>query len=92
MDREKLYLKLPVGLQNLALSVEGRRIHWRRYNAEFSALLAEYTKAPEVTRRRIYIETLQDVMPGIRAKIIVDEQTSGILPLLNLNAQKGGGS
>ena len=60
--------------------------------ARFSALLAEYTKAPEVTRRRIYIETLQDVLPGIRSKIIVDEQTSGILPLLNLNAQKGGGS
>ena len=43
--------------------------------ARFSALLAEYIKAPEVTRRRIYIETLQEVMPGIRSKIIVDEQT-----------------
>jgi membrane protease subunit HflK len=58
--------------------------------ARFSALLAEYKKAPEVTRRRIYIETLQDVMPGIRSKIIVDEQIRGILPLLNLDAQKGG--
>ena len=57
--------------------------------ARFSALFAEYNKAPEVTRRRIYIETLQDVMPGIRSKIIVDEQTHGILPLLNLDAQKG---
>ena len=57
--------------------------------ARFNALLTEYTKAPEVTRRRIYIETLQDVMPGIRSKIIVDEQTQGILPLLNLDAQKG---
>ncbi len=57
--------------------------------ARFSALLAEYTKAPEVTRRRIYIETLQDIMPGIRSKIIVDEQTSGILPLLNLDTQQG---
>ena len=57
--------------------------------ARFSALLAEYTKAPEVTRRRIYIETLQDVLPSIRSKIIVDEQTSGILPLLNLNARMG---
>jgi membrane protease subunit HflK len=56
--------------------------------ARFSALLAEYSKAPEVTRRRIYIETLQDVMPGIRSKIIVDEQTHGILPLLNLNSQQ----
>jgi membrane protease subunit HflK len=57
--------------------------------ARFSALLAEYSKAPEVTRRRIYIETLQDVMPGIRSKIIVDDQTSSILPLLTLDAQKG---
>ena len=57
--------------------------------ARFSALLAEYNKAPEVTRRRIYIETLQDVMPGIRSKIIVDEQTRGILPLLNLDTPKG---
>jgi len=56
--------------------------------ARFSALLAEYSKAPEVTRRRIYIETLQDVMPGIRSKIIVDEQSTGILPLLNLDTQK----
>ncbi len=58
--------------------------------ARFSALLAEYSKAPEVTRRRIYIETLQDVMSGIRSKIIVDEQTRSILPLLNLDSQKGG--
>lgn len=57
--------------------------------ARFSALLAEYIKAPEVTRRRIYIETLQDVLPGIRSKIIVDEQTRSILPLLNLDSQKG---
>src|SRR6201987_3942434 len=57
--------------------------------ARFSALLAEYIKAPAVTRRRIYIETLQDVMPGIRSKIIVDEQTRSILPMLNLDSQKG---
>ena len=56
--------------------------------ARFSALLAEYSKAPEVTRRRIYIETLQDVMPGIRSKIIIDEQAHSILPLLNLDTQK----
>jgi membrane protease subunit HflK len=57
--------------------------------ARFSALLAEYSKAPEVTRRRIYIETLQDVMPSIRSKVIVDEQTRSILPLLNLGVQNG---
>lgn len=57
--------------------------------ARFSALLAEYRKAPEVTRRRIYIETLQEVMPGIHSKIIVDEQNRSILPLLNLDSPKG---
>ncbi len=57
--------------------------------ARFSALLTEYTKAPEVTRRRIYIETLQEVLPGIRSKIIIDEQTRSILPLLNLDSRNG---
>ena len=57
--------------------------------ARFSALLAEYSKAPEVTRRRIYIETLQDVMPRIRSKIVIDEQTRSILPLLNLDSPSG---
>jgi len=56
--------------------------------ARFSALLAEYRKAPEVTRRRIYIETLQEVLPGIRSKVIIDEQAHSILPLLNLDARK----
>jgi len=57
--------------------------------ARFTALLAEYSKAPEVTRRRIYIETLQDVLPAIRSKIIIDEQTRSILPLLNLDSREG---
>jgi len=57
--------------------------------ARFNALFSEYSKAPEVTRRRIYIETLQEVLPGLRSKIIVDEQSQGILPLLNLDTPRG---
>ena len=57
--------------------------------ARFSALLTEYEKAPQVTRRRIYVETLQAVMPGIRSKIIVDGRTGNILPLLNLGTANG---
>jgi len=57
--------------------------------ARFSALLVEYTKAPEVTRRRIYIETMQAILPDIQSKIIVDDQARSILPLLNLDTQKG---
>lgn len=57
--------------------------------ARFRALLAEYHKAPEVTRRRIYVETLQEVLPGVRAKVIVDESAKSVLPLLNLAAPSG---
>jgi membrane protease subunit HflK len=56
--------------------------------ARFIALLPEYNKAQKVTCHRIYIETLPDVRPGIRSKIIVDEQTRSILPLLNLDTRK----
>jgi len=56
--------------------------------SRFNALFTEYHKAPEVTRRRIYIETMQSVMPSIQSKVLVDEQMRGLLPLLNLDAQK----
>lgn len=54
--------------------------------AKFNALLTEYSKAPEVTRRRIYIETMQQVLPAVRSTIIIDESTRNILPLLNLDS------
>lgn len=57
--------------------------------ARFNALFTEYQKAPEVTRRRIYIETMQAVMPNIASKILVDDDMTGLLPLLNLDGQKG---
>ncbi|MDP9813573.1 membrane protease subunit HflK [Rhizobium tibeticum] len=57
--------------------------------ARFISLFDEYNKAPEVTRRRIYVETLQDVLPGLRSTIIVDDQARGVLPLLNLDQRAG---
>ena len=53
--------------------------------AKFNALFTEYQKAPEVTKRRLYLETMQKVMPQLGKKIIIDEGATGILPLLNLN-------
>lgn len=52
--------------------------------ARFSAQLAEYEKAPEVTRRRLYLETLTEVLPGISGKIIVDDKIPQFLPLMHL--------
>ncbi len=57
--------------------------------ARFNSLLAEYAKAPEVTRRRIYLETLQDVLPRLHSKIVVDEKIRGLLPMLNLEKRAG---
>ena len=56
--------------------------------ARFTAVFKEYKKAPEVTRRRIYIETLQEVLPDLESKIIVDEKSQQVLPLINLTNQK----
>ncbi len=52
--------------------------------ARFDALFAAYAKAPEVTRRRIYLETLAKVLPMTGDKIIVDEKATGIVPLLQM--------
>ncbi|WP_286828830.1 MULTISPECIES: FtsH protease activity modulator HflK [Kordiimonas] len=57
--------------------------------ARFEALLVQYQLAPEVTRRRLYIEALEDVLPGIRSKIIIDAEAQSILPLLNLDGKAG---
>tara|TARA_R110001583_G_scaffold102853_5_gene249507 strand:- start:6105 stop:7229 length:1125 start_codon:yes stop_codon:yes gene_type:complete len=55
----------------------------------FNALYDEFELAPEVTRRRIYVETMQQVMPTISKKIIIDSGTLGILPLLDLTSIEG---
>lgn len=52
--------------------------------ARFNSVFAEYQKAPEVTKRRLYLETLSDVIPNLGNKVIIDEETSQLLPLLNL--------
>ena len=54
--------------------------------SRFDAVLTEYLKAPDVTRRRIYIETLQEVLPDLDSKIIVDDNSQQILPLMHLNS------
>jgi len=52
--------------------------------ARFNALYIEYVKAPEVTKRRIYLETMSSVIPMLGTKIITDEEGSNVLPLLQM--------
>lgn len=57
--------------------------------AKFNALLTEYIKAPEVTERRLYLETMAAVLPKVDQKIVLDAKASNVLPLLNLDRQSG---
>jgi membrane protease subunit HflK len=52
--------------------------------ARFEALYEEYAKAPEVTKKRLYLETMERVMPKLGNKVIVDQKGNSVLPLLNL--------
>ncbi len=59
----------------------------------FSKIYEQYEKAPDVTRERLYLETLEKVL-GSNNKIIIDSDTSGsgVLPFLPLNELNRGGS
>ncbi|QCK13662.1 FtsH protease activity modulator HflK [Mangrovivirga cuniculi] len=62
------------------------RINRAKGEAErFNSLYQEYIKAPDVTKKRIYFETMERILPTIEGKTIIDEGGSNVLPLLNLN-------
>jgi len=57
----------------------------------FTAVLTEYIKAPEVTKKRIYLETMSEIVPKVGKRIIIDADVGGLLPLLQLNPDPNGG-
>lgn len=59
--------------------------------AKFTTVLKEYRKAKSITEKRLYLETMQKVLPGVEKFIVPDKDSGGLLNLLNLNprAQKG---
>lgn len=54
----------------------------------FNSLFDAYVKSPEVTKQRIYLETMEKVLPKIGNKIIVDDKGNNVLPLLNIDKAK----
>ena len=52
----------------------------------FTTLYDAYRRAPDVTRRRMYLETMQRILPNVGRKLYVDKDTTGVLPLLSLDA------
>lgn len=75
---------------------EGRkveRINRAKGDADrFLKLLREYRKAPEVTRQRLFLETMRKVLPKLRQVYVVDEDTKGMVPLLDLRGNGKGGA
>ena len=80
--------------QNTISTAEGyalNRVNRARGEAaRFSALYSEYRKAPEVTRRRIYLETMEEVLPKTGRRLILDERLEGVVPLLDLQGALAG--
>ena len=54
--------------------------------SRFVAVEAAYRRAPEVTRQRMYLETMQQILPQVGRKVFVAEGTTGVLPLLSLDS------
>lgn len=52
--------------------------------ARFNSLYLEYMKAPEVTRKRIYLESMQKILPALGNKIITDQEGNNVIPLLQM--------
>ena len=62
----------------------GERVRRSQGDADrFSAIYAEYVKAPKVTEKRLYIETMERILPGLQ-KYIIDAEGKGVLNLINL--------
>ena len=59
--------------------------------AKFTTILQEYRKAKSITEKRLYLETMEKVLPGIEKVIVPDKDSGNMLNLLNLNAGTGTG-
>lgn len=64
-----------------------RRVNGAKGDTEkFNLLLTEYIKAPEITRQRLYFESMEAILPALERKVIVDDSVKGVLqtlPLIN---------
>ncbi|MGM0578434.1 MAG: FtsH protease activity modulator HflK [Myxococcota bacterium] len=60
--------------------------------ARFGSIYEEYRRAPEVTRTRMFIETMAEVLPKVRRKIVVDEGSTETIPLVPFSLGARGGS
>jgi membrane protease subunit HflK len=68
-----------------AAGFKAARIARARGEADrFTAILTEYEQSKEVTRQRLFLETMEDILPGITLYVFDPEAAGGVLPLLQL--------
>ncbi|MEJ2108977.1 MAG: FtsH protease activity modulator HflK [Acidobacteriota bacterium] len=60
--------------------------------ARFKELYTEYRRSPQVTRQRMYLETMQKILPQLGGKLFLDEEAKSVMPLLPLESLQGIGS
>lgn len=56
--------------------------------ARFLAIMKEYQAAKDVTRQRMYLETLRDVLPAVKNIYVIDKEQRSILPFLDISGDK----
>ncbi len=57
--------------------------------ARFNSIYQEYVKAQDVTKRRLYLEAMSELLPKLGQKYIVDSDMNNLLPMLNLGKEIG---
>ena len=57
--------------------------------AKFKAIVKEYVKAKDVTKERLYLEAMEEILPGIDKYIVPNGEGGNLLNLLNLTGTKG---
>lgn len=79
--------------EKLVRSAEGYRSERiNRAEGDASRFLATweaYKEAKDVTRRRLYLETMEEILPSVQTKVVIDEEQKGVLPLLDIMKQGG---
>ncbi len=60
--------------------------------AKFKSILAEYKKAKEITRKRLYLEALEEILPDVKKYVVPKGGDGNVLNLLNLTSDENGGS
>ena len=94
-ERNKLLPEAKASRDKLIREAEGYAARRQaEAQGEIEALLVKYQaykRAPDITRQRLYIEAMQDLLTGVKNKTVIDADLKQFLPLLNLDAKGEGG-